>query len=332
MFEFPQLETRRVALQDNYGRYEIAPIDAGYSTSLANALRRVLLRSLPGAAVISIQIENVQHEFQDIPDVVEDVTDIVQKFKKLRLRCYSDHSVEMRLDYCGEGIVTARHITVPGSIEIVNPDLRIATLDNENARLKVVITAGPGKGFVSANDQVAQRGGEAPPIGVILTDSIFSPVCHVGFTIEPVPICVPVVSAWGNLIERAQKLDKIILDITTDGAISPDEALRQSAEIMLRQCLIFATYQPIPDIPKEYNPGASHVPIPSSIFNIPIEDIDLPVRSFNSMRRAGMCTVGQILERDGQNLLEFRNVGEKTLQDLYACFKKKGLFPMEGNS
>ena len=237
MLDIPPLETKLRAHSGNWSCFEIAPVDAAYSRELANALRRVLLASLPGAAVTSMRIDGVQHEFQTITDVLEDVTDIVQNFKKLRLRCYSDRPALMHLDVLGAGKVTARQLTVPSTVEIVNPDLHLATLDNEKADLRMEITVGTGRGFVSC-EQHADRRQEKPAIGVILIDSIFSPVCHVNFAIEPV------------LIERRQKLDKILLEITTDGTIGPTEALRESADLLRRQLLVFAMYWPPPDTQK----------------------------------------------------------------------------------
>src|SRR5439155_24707427 len=165
LLDIPPLEIRLIALQDHRGHFEIAPVDAAYSRELANALRRVLLASLPGAAVTSMRIDGVQHEFQTITDVLEDVTDIVQNFKKLRLRCYSDRPALMHLDVLGAGKVTARQLTVPSTVEIVNPDLHLATLDNEKADLRMEITVGTGRGFVSC-EQHADRRQEKPPIGV----------------------------------------------------------------------------------------------------------------------------------------------------------------------
>src|SRR5579875_3269449 len=161
---------RNTKTQGNYGCFDIEPLEAGYGVTVGNALRRVLLSSLPGAAVTSIRIEGVQHEFQDIPNVMEDVTDIVLNIKKLRLRCFSDHPVTMHLNVSGERVVTAADITAPSTVEIVNPDLYIATLDNENARLEMELVVETGRGYVPADSK------EDQPIGVIPIDAIYTPV------------------------------------------------------------------------------------------------------------------------------------------------------------
>lgn len=213
--------------EGNTASYEMKPVDAGYAIPLGNAMRRVLLSSLPGAAIISVLIEGVQHEFQDIPQVKEDVTDLVQQLKKVRLRSYADRDIHIHLDARGERRVIAGDISIPSTIEIVNPDLPIATLDNVQARLVMDMTVRTGRGFLSASVQAEQRS-EGLPLGVILTDAIFSPVRHVNFTTSHMRV--------GGVTNR---YDKIIFEITTDGTISPDEALRESAGILCRQFAVF---------------------------------------------------------------------------------------------
>ena len=295
----------------NSGRFEIGPIDAGYAREFANSLRRVLLSGLPGAAITSILIKNVQHEFQDIPHVKEDVVDIVQNIKKVRLRSYMDRAVHVRLDAQGESEVYAGDIRVPGTIEIVNPSQHIATLDNEQAHLVMELVVETGRGFVSAELQKEQK--PEQPIGVILVDAIYSPVVHVNFTIEEI----------GR--GRQENLDTIVLSITTDGTISPSEALRQSADILRQQFMVFSHPFGIPGKPAHL----SDTRIPMYICAMDIEDLRLSVRTVNALRRNGVTKVGRILEMDEEQLTTIRNFGQKGLQELCECLQKKGLLPKQ---
>jgi DNA-directed RNA polymerase subunit alpha len=265
--------------------------------TLGNALRRVLLSSLPGAAVTSIRIESVQHEFQDIPGVMEDVTDIVLNIKKLRLRSFSDHPVSMRLEVGGERVVTAADIMAPSTVEIVNPDLYIATLDNENARLDMELVVETGKGYVPADSK------EDQPIGVIPVDAIFTPVQRVNYSVEH------------TRVGQMTNFDKIILDIWTDGTIAPDEALRQSSDILVRHFSQLANYRAIA-LQEQEKPPLSSIPIPVKIYDTPIEDLDLSVRAYNCLKRSNITKVGQVLSMNEEDLLGVRNFGEKSLQEL----------------
>ena len=282
--------------QGNYASYDIEPLEAGYGMTLGNTLRRVLLSSLPGAAVTSIRIEGVQHEFQDIPHIMEDVTDIVLNVKKLRLRSFSDHPVSMRLEVNGEREVTAADIQVPSTVEIVNPDLHIATLDNQNAHLDMELVVEVGKGYVPADSK------EDQPIGVIPVDAIYTPVQKVNYAVEH------------TRVGQMTNFDKIILDIWTDGTITPDEALRQSADILVRHFTQLATYRAT-SIEPEKAPLSS-IPIPQKIYDTPIEELDLSVRAYNCLKRSNITKVGQVLSMNEEDLLGVRNFGEKSLQEL----------------
>jgi len=282
--------------QGNYASYDIEPLEAGYGMTLGNALRRVLLSSLPGAAVTSIRIDGVQHEFQDIPHVMEDVTEIVLNVKKLRLRSFSDHAVSMRLEVSGERVVTAADIMAPSTIEIVNPDLYIATLDNENARLDMELVIENGKGYVPADSK------EDQPIGVIPVDAIYTPVQKVNYNVEH------------TRVGQMTNFDKIVLDIWTDGTITPDEALRQSADILVRHFTQLANYRAVLAEPEK--PPLSSMPIPPKIYETPIEELDLSVRAYNCLKRSNITKVGQVLSMNEDDLLGVRNFGEKSLQEL----------------
>ncbi|MEO7019786.1 MAG: DNA-directed RNA polymerase subunit alpha [Ktedonobacteraceae bacterium] len=282
--------------QGNYASYDIEPLEAGYGMTLGNALRRVLLSSLPGAAVTSVRIDGVQHEFQDIPNVMEDVTDIVLNVKKLRLRSFSDHPVSMRLEVSGERVVTAADIVVPSTIEIVNPDLYIATLDNDNAHLEIELVVEVGKGYVPADSK------EDQPIGVIPIDAIYTPVQKVNYTVEH------------TRVGQITNYDKIVMDIWTDGTIAPDEALRQSSDILVRHFTQLANYRAV--LIEIEKPPLSSMPIPQKIYDTPIEELDLSVRAYNCLKRSNITKVGQVLSMNEEDLLGVRNFGEKSLLEL----------------
>ncbi|HLL80686.1 MAG TPA: DNA-directed RNA polymerase subunit alpha [Ktedonobacteraceae bacterium] len=293
--------------QGNYASYDIEPLEAGYGMTLGNALRRVLLSSLPGAAVTSVRIDGVQHEFQDIPNVMEDVTDIVLNVKKIRLRSFSDHPVSMRLEVSGERVVTAADIMAPSTVEIVNPDLYIATLDNEDARLEMELVVETGKGYVPADSK------EDQPIGVIPVDAIYTPVQKVNYSVEH------------TRVGQMTNYDKIVLELWTDGTISPDEALRQSADILVRHFTQLANYRATLVEPEK--PPLSSMPIPPKIYDTPIEELDLSVRAYNCLKRSNITKVGQVLSMNEEDLLGVRNFGEKSLQELREKLLARNFLP-----
>jgi len=293
--------------QDNYASYDIEPLEAGYGVTLGNSLRRVLLSSLPGAAVTSVRIEGVQHEFQDIQGVMEDVTDIVLNVKKLRLRSFSDHPVSMRLEVGGEREVTAADIMAPSTVEIVNPDLHIATLDNDNARLEMELVVEAGRGYVPADSK------EDQPIGVIPVDAIYTPVQNVNYTVEH------------TRVGQITNFDKVILEITTDGTITPDEALRQSADILVRHFTQLSNYRAVLTEPEKA--PLSSLPIPQKIYDTPIEELDLSVRAYNCLKRSNITKVGQVLSMNEDDLLGVRNFGEKSLQELRERLLARNFLP-----
>jgi DNA-directed RNA polymerase subunit alpha len=293
--------------QGNYASYDIEPLEAGYGMTLGNALRRVLLSSLPGAAVTSIRIDGVQHEFQDIPNVTEDVTEIVLNIKKLRLRSFSDHPVSMRLEVSGERVVTAADILAPSTVEVVNPDLYIATLDNDDARLEMELVVETGKGYVPADSK------EDQPIGVIPVDAIYAPVQKVNYTVEH------------TRVGQITNYDKIVLELWTDGTITPDEALRQSADILVRHFTQLANYRAVLIEPEKA--PLSSIPIPPKIYETPIEELDLSVRAYNCLKRSNITKVGQVLSMNEDDLLGVRNFGEKSLQELREKLQLRNFLP-----
>ncbi len=296
MLEITLPRIKNTKTQGNYASYDIEPLEAGYGMTLGTALRRVLLSSLPGAAVTSIRIDGVQHEFQDVPNVTEDVTELVLNVKKLRLRSFSDHPVSMRLEVSGERVVTAADILAPSTVEIVNPDLYIATLDNDDARLEMELVVETGKGYVPADSK------EDQPIGVIPVDAIYTPVQKVNYTVEH------------TRVGQITNYDKIVLEIWTDSTITPDEALRQSADILVRHFTQLANYRAVLIEPEKA--PLSSIPIPPKIYETPIEELDLSVRAYNCLKRSNITRVGQVLSMSEDDLLGVRNFGEKSLQEL----------------
>lgn len=289
--------------QQNYASYDIEPLEAGYGMTLGNSLRRVLLSSLSGAAVTSIKIDGAQHEFQDVPGVKEDVTDIVLNVKKLRLRSFSDRPVTMRVEITGTREITAADIQAPSTIEIVNPDLHIATIDDDSAHFEMELVVESGKGYVPAESK------EDQPIGQIPVDAIFSPVQKVNYVVEH------------TRVGQMTNYDKIILQLWTDGTITPDEALRQASQVLVQHFQMIADYS-LPVIVEKAAPeieparGATAYPIPQKIYDTPIEELDLSVRAYNCLKRSNITRVGQVLTMNRDDLLAVRNFGEKSLQEL----------------
>ncbi len=308
--------------EENFASYDIEPLEAGYGHTLGNALRRVLLSSLPGAAITAIKIEGAQHEFQDVPGVREDVTDIVLNVKKIRLRSLADQPVTMRVEVSGERVVTAADIQAPSTIEIVNPDVYICTLDGADAHLEMELVVDNGKGYVPAETK------EGQPIGQIPVDAIFTPVQRVNYIVE------------NTRVGQMTNYDRITLQVWTDGTITPDEALRQASNILVRHFQLIADYiQPSPRGPIDVESGAyfpteagvqpdTHaIPIPPRVYDMPIEELDLTVRAYNCLKRSGITKVGQILTMTEEDLLAVRNFGEKSLNELKDSLKQRGLLP-----
>jgi DNA-directed RNA polymerase subunit alpha len=291
----PKIEN--VATEPNYGRYHVEPLEAGFGVTVGNALRRVLLSSLPGAAVTSIKIDNVFHEFSAIPGVKEDTTELVLNVKQIRLRSFADRPVQLRVEAAGTGEVTAADIIAPPDVEIINPELHLASLDGEESRLVIEMTVERGKGYVPAE----QREGLA--IGVIPVDAIYTPTKRVNFTVEPVRV--------GQVTDY----ERLVLELWTDGTMTPDESVAQSAQILIRhlELLTELVVKPTARFEKQ---ATSAVQIPSKLYDVPIEDLDLSVRAYNCLKRAGITKVGQVLEMTEDDLLGVRNFGRKSLDEL----------------
>jgi len=305
-----------VESEPKYASYDIEPLEAGYGRTLGNALRRVLLSSLPGAAITSIKIEGAQHEFQDISGIREDVTDIVLNIKKIRLRSFADRPVTMRIEVSGERVVTAADIQAPSTIEIVTPDVYICTLDSADAHLDMELVVETGKGYVPAESKEGQA------IGVIPVDAIFSPVQKVNYNVE------------NTRVGQMTNYDKITLQIWTDGSINPDDALKQASRVLVEHFQMIADYREVVNEPAPATSlpaGGTAYQIPQRIFDTPIEELDLSVRAFNCLKRSGITRVGQVLMMSQDDLLAVRNFGEKSLNELKDTLISRGFLPESGD-
>ncbi len=297
----PQIEP--VEELGTYAKYEAGPLPAGYGVTLGNALRRVLLSSLEGAAVTSVQLRDVYQEFSTIPGVKEDVTQIVLNVKKLRLKSFATHPVQLRLVKSGAGAVTAADIAESADVEIVNPDQILMTLDTDDVPIEVDLTVERGVGYLAAERS------EALPIGVIAVDAIFTPVRKVNYWVEP------------TRVGQITNYDKLTLEIETDGTVTPEEALARSADILVRQFALFANIGMIATAPV---PGSGAPQLPPNMLDMPIEELDLPMRAYNSLKRNNIVKVGQLLQLSDEDLLRMRNFGRKSLDEMKERLRMRG--------
>ncbi len=310
-YEMSQPHITALEATPEYGRFSIEPLEAGYGRTLGNSLRRVLLSSLPGAAVTSIKINGVNHEFQDVPHVKEDVTEIVLNVKRLRLRSFSDSPVEMHLDVMGEREVTAADIDAPSTVEIVTPSLHLATLDSADARLSMVLVVQKGKGYQPVDPN------EEQPIGQIPIDAIFTPVYKVNYTVS------------NTRVGQMTNYDRIEMEVWSDGTLAPEDALRQAADILVQHFSLISSYHgAIPEeVAAPVSKTLSDIPIPPHIYDTTIEDLDLSVRAYNCLKRSNITRVGQVLTMSQDDLLAVRNFGEKSLNELRDKLIERNFLP-----
>ncbi len=301
--EYPKIE--RIEGDERHAKFACEPLPPGYGTTLGNSLRRVLLSSLPGAAITAARIRGVQHEFSTIPGVKEDVVEVVLNLKQIRLRSFASEPVTLTLEKEGPGVATAADIMTTSEIEIVNPDAQIATLEPE-ATLWMELTIETGRGFTASDRR------EGLPIGVIPIDALFSPVRKVNFSVE------------STRVGQVTNYDRLIFEVWTDGTTTPDEAVAQGSQILVQQFSLFAGLtrsQAALAEPERPNGGA----LPSAIADMPIEDLDLPQRAFNSLKRHGITKVGQLLQTSDEELLRMRNFGKKSLDEIKERLAARGL-------
>jgi len=305
----PQIEI--VEGDDNYARIVAEPLEPGFGTTVGNALRRILLSSLPGAAVTSVRIDGVQHEFSTIPHMKEDTIDFLLNVKELRLRALSDRPGMLLLEVSGrEGGVTAADIQVSPDYEILNPELHLATLDSAEGELRVEFNVEQGHGYVPAG------GSDDLPIGVIPTDAIFTPVRRVNYKVER------------TRVGQVSNYDRLVLEVWTDGTITGVEAISQSADILLEQLALFSQVGKPPAPVVERGLGAGTVLTPER-YNTAIEDLSLSVRAYNCLKRSGLMTVGEVLEKSEDELLALRNFGRKSYEELKSRLRELDFLPPE---
>jgi DNA-directed RNA polymerase subunit alpha len=308
-FQVPRIVHEEV--EENRGIFEIEPLDRGFGYTFGNSLRRVLLSSLEGAAVTSVKLEGVAHEFTTLPGVREDVTDLILNFKNLICRLHGESpEIEVRLAKRGPGTVTAADIEAPADLEILNPDLEIANL-SEKGKLEITLTIGRGRGYVPAE---MNRGPEHT-IGVIPIDSIFSPVRRVSYDVE------------AARVGQRTDYDKLRLDVVTDGSLDPREGIAQAAEILIRQLAIFTDIEKIEGFGDAA--GAAEAPAEVSyahgMENFPIEELELGVRSYNCLKRVGIETIGDLVMKTEQELAAIPNFGKKSIEEVRETLATHGL-------
>jgi DNA-directed RNA polymerase subunit alpha len=319
-FQVPKITHEEV--NENRGVFVIEPLDRGFGYTFGNSLRRVLLSSLEGAAVTSVKIEGVAHEFTTLPGVREDVTDIILNLKQLVCILHGESpEVEVRLTKRGEGVVTASQIEAPADLEILNPDLEIANLSSKG-RLEITLTIGRGRGYVPAEG----NRGQAHTIGVIPVDSMFSPINRVAYDVE------------AARVGQRTDYDKLILDVTTNGSIDPKDAIGQAAEILIRQLAIFTDLEKMEGFGENAAAGpdgageSASVSLAGGMENFPIEELELGVRSYNCLKRVGIETIGDLVTKSESELAAIPNFGKKSIEEVKETLQQHGLNLRGGSS
>ena len=308
-FEKPKIEIAQISDDNKYGRFVVEPLERGYGITLGNSLRRIMLSSLPGAAVSHVKIDGVVHEFSAIPGVKEDVTEIIMNIKSLSIKNTSETS-EPKVAYIefeGEGIVTAADIQTDPDIEILNPDQVIATLSGADSRLYMELTITKGRGYVSSDKNKK----EDLPIGVIPVDSIYTPVERVNLTVQ------------NTRVGQITDFDKLTLDVYTNGTLAPDEAVSLAAKVLSEHLNLF--------IDLSENAKTAEVMVEKEdnekekVLEMNIDELELSVRSYNCLKRAGINTVEELTNRTAEDMMKVRNLGRKSLEEVLAKLKELGL-------
>lgn len=311
MFEFeePKIEIVEISDDNKYGKFVVEPLERGYGTTLGNSLRRIMLSSLPGTAVTHVKIKGVLHEFSSIPGVKEDVTEIVMNIKSLVIKNNSltNEPKQAYIDVAGDCVVRASDIHVDGDIEIINPDLVIANLSGPDARLEMELTIGNGRGYVGSD-----KNKEADaPIDVIAIDSIYTPVERVNLTVQ------------NTRVGQVTDYDKLTLDVFTNGAIAPDEAVSLAARVLVEHLNLF--------VDLSENAKSVDVMVESvtdekeKVLEMNIDELELSVRSYNCLKRAGINTVEELINKTPEDMMKVRNLGRKSLDEVLAKLKELGL-------
>ena len=311
MFEFekPRIEIAEISEDNRYGRFVVEPLERGYGTTLGNSLRRIMLSSLPGSAVSYVKIKGVLHEFSSIPGVKEDVTEIIMNIKELAIKnnSSSNEPKQAYIEYVGEGVVTAADIHVDSEIEILNPDLVIATLSGSEARFDMELTITKGRGYVGSDKNKK----EDTSIDVIAVDSIYTPVERVNLTVE------------NTRVGQITDYDKLTLDVYTNGTLAPDEAVSLAAKVLSEHLSLF--------IDLSENAKSAEVMVEKEdnekekVLEMNIDELELSVRSFNCLKRAGINTVEELTSKTPEDMMKVRNLGRKSLEEVLNKLKELGL-------
>jgi DNA-directed RNA polymerase subunit alpha len=310
--EKPKIERVEGNEENTYGKFVIEPLERGYGITLGNSLRRILLSSLPGTAITAINIDGILHEFSTIPGVVEDTIEIMLHLKELSMKIYSDEPQTLIIEKEGEGVIHARDIKAPADVEILNPDLYIATME-KGTKLYMELTAAVGRGYVPAdkNKQPNQ------PLGVIPVDSIFTPIKRVNYKVED------------TRVGQHTDFDKLTLEVWTDGSIKPDEAISLGAKILSKHLSLFVNLTEKVDeveITTEKDEDERE-----RILDMTIEELDLSVRSYNCLKRAGINTVGELINKTEDDMMKVRNLGKKSLEEVQQKLEELNFALKEGH-
>ena len=315
-FERPNIEVAEISEDHQYGKFVVEPLERGYGTTLGNSLRRIMLSSLPGTAVSQIKIEGVLHEFSSIPGVKEDVTEIVMNIKSLAIRNNSmnDEPKTAYIEFNGEGVVHASDIQVDQDLEIMNPDLVIATLSGRDAKLYMELIITNGRGYVGADRNKT----DDLPIGVIVVDSIYTPVERVNISVE------------NTRVGQVTDFDKLTMDVFTNGTLAPDEAVSLAAKVLSEHLSLF--------INLSENAKTAEVMVEKEnderekVLEMSIDELELSVRSFNCLKRAGINTVEELTSKTPDDMMKVRNLGRKSLEEVLEKLKELGLSLRTGES
>ncbi len=304
--ERPRIETDTISEDGKYGRFVVEPLERGYGTTLGNSLRRILLSSLQGAAATSVKIEGVLHEFSTIPGVVEDTTEFILNVKRLALKIHSDDVKKLVLDAEDGGEVRAGDLRVDSDVEILNPDLHLVTLA-PGAHMYADITAKNGRGYIPAN----LNKGEEQEIGVLPIDSIFSPIYRVNYQVQ------------NTRVGQITDYDRLVLEVWTDGSVHPDEAVSQAAQILADHLYLFMG---LTDRAKDIDLTIDRSDEKrDKVLEMTIEELDLSVRSYNCLKRAGINTVQELCSKTEEEMMKVRNLGRKSLEEVQEKLERLGL-------
>ncbi|HHX77455.1 MAG TPA: DNA-directed RNA polymerase subunit alpha [Firmicutes bacterium] len=295
--EKPKIEMVECNDENTYGKFVIEPLERGYGITLGNSLRRILLSSLPGTAITSVKIDKVLHEFSTIPGIVEDTIEIILNLKELSMKIHSDEPQTLIIDKEGEGIIRARDIKAPAEVEILNPDLYIATMEKD-AKVYMEMTASIGRGYVPAERNKKPN----QPLGVIPVDSVFTPIRRINYQVED------------TRVGQVTDYDKLTFEVWTNGSIKPDEAISLGAKILSKHLSLFINLtEKVAEVEITAEKDEDER---EKILDMTIEELDLSVRSYNCLKRAGINTVGELTQKTEEDMMKVRNLGKKSLEEV----------------